>query len=151
VRNPRLFDVSLSILFETFKKCVSKCVLTGNSHNVLDVFRQTRAESTYTFVWKTYGTLSTVLALALALFSNSKKKTARERLRFGSCESERERAGLLVVKIMSEELDAELQRQIEIWQRDEAENEPARLEAEAREARELDEFLKRLLNAPSDF
>ncbi len=56
----------------------------------------------------------------------------------------------LVVKIMSDEIDAELQRQIEIWQRDEAENEAARLEAEACEARELDEFLERLLNAPSD-
>ncbi len=55
------------------------------------------------------------------------------------------------MKIMSEEIDLELQRQIELWQRDDEENEPARLEAEAREARELDEFLKRLLNAPSDF
>ncbi len=52
----------------------------------------------------------------------------------------------MVVKIMSEELDAELQRQIEIWQRDEAENEAARLEAEARAASDLDEFLDRLRN-----
>jgi hypothetical protein len=47
---------------------------------------------------------------------------------------------------MSDEIDAELQRLIELWQRDEAENEAARLEAEAREARELDEFLDRLRN-----
>ncbi len=43
-----------------------------------------------------------------------------------------------------------LDGEIELWQRDEAENEPARLEAEARAARELDELLERLLNAPSD-
>ncbi len=47
---------------------------------------------------------------------------------------------------MSEDIDLELQRQIDLWQRDEAENEAARLEAEAREARELDEFLERLRN-----
>ncbi len=70
----------------------------------------------------------------------------RERLRFGSCESERERAGLFVVKIMSDEIDAELQRLIERWQRDEAENEAARLEADARAASYLDEFLDRLRN-----
>ncbi len=51
-----------------------------------------------------------------------------------------------VVKIMSDEIDLELQRQIEIWQRDEAENEAARLEAEARAASDLDEFLDRLRN-----
>jgi hypothetical protein len=53
-------------------------------------------------------------------------------------------------ELLDGEIDAELQRQIELWQRDEAENEPARLEAEARAARELDELLERLLNAPSD-
>jgi hypothetical protein len=47
---------------------------------------------------------------------------------------------------MSEELDAELQRQIELWQRDDEENEAARLEAEARAASDLDEFLDRLRN-----
>jgi plasmid maintenance system antidote protein VapI len=47
---------------------------------------------------------------------------------------------------MSDEIDLELQRQIELWQRDDEENEAARLEAEAREARELDKFLDRLRN-----
>jgi plasmid maintenance system antidote protein VapI len=51
---------------------------------------------------------------------------------------------------MSEDIDLELQRQIDLWQRDEAENEAAQVEAAQVEARELDEFLKRLLNAPSD-
>ncbi len=50
------------------------------------------------------------------------------------------------------ETDAEFWQQVEIWQRDEAENEPARLEAEARAARELDEWLGGLLaeSEPAD-
>jgi hypothetical protein len=53
---------------------------------------------------------------------------------------------------MNEEIDAELQRQIELWQRADEENEPARLEAEARAARELDDLLDRLLaeSEPAD-
>jgi hypothetical protein len=46
--------------------------------------------------------------------------------------------------------DGELQRLIELWQRDEAENEPARIEADRRAASDLDEFLDRLRNEPND-
>jgi hypothetical protein len=71
---------------------------------------------------------------------------------------------------MSDEIDAELQRQIEFWQREEveeaapfepdadfwlrfdAENEPARIEADAAQSRIFDEWLEGLLaeSEPSD-
>jgi hypothetical protein len=53
---------------------------------------------------------------------------------------------------MSDEINLELQRLIDRFGRDEAENEPARLEAEARAARELDEWLGGLLaeSEPAD-
>jgi hypothetical protein len=43
------------------------------------------------------------------------------------------------------EIDAELLQEIADWQRDEAENEPARIKASQVEARELNEFVKRVL------
>jgi hypothetical protein len=48
------------------------------------------------------------------------------------------------------EIDAELLQKIADWQRDDEENEPARASASSRAARELDGFLERLLNTPSD-
>jgi ubiquinone biosynthesis protein UbiJ len=48
------------------------------------------------------------------------------------------------------EIDAELLQKIADWQRADKENELARIEADARAARELDELLDRLRNEPSD-
>ncbi len=46
------------------------------------------------------------------------------------------------------EPDADFWQQVEIWQRADEENEPARMEADARAARELDELVERLRNEP---
>lgn len=104
------------------------------------------------------------MILALALFSNSKKKPHVSGCALAvarASESER-----FVVKIMSEEVDAELQRQIELWQQDET-DEAGQIEtdaefwqqveiwqreavADAAQSRIFDEWLERIRNETSD-